>query len=174
MPGRVMHIFIASNAGEPMREFREVRALKGVGLQGDRYAGHLGAWSKSGRSVIRHVSLIEQEAIDRAGGKFLASETRRNIVVAYFPLNRLVGKEFIIGESLMKGIELCDPCQRPSKLSGKDGFPVLFAGFGGLRAEIVIAGTIKVGDGAIYERLCLLCNSVQPLSHDCPMIYGEA
>ena len=107
-------------------------------------------------------------------GRFLASETRRNIVVAYFPLNRLVGKEFIIGEALMRGIELCDPCQRPSKLSGKDGFEEAFAGFGGLRAEVIIGGTIKVGDGLIYERLCLLCNSVQPLTHDCSMIYSEA
>lgn len=172
MPG--VQIFIASEAGEPMCEVTEAKALKNLGLEGDRYAGDKGAWSKSGRSVKRQVSLIEQEAIDRAGGKFLASETRRNIVVSGFPLNRLVGKEFIVGESLMRGVELCDPCQRPSKLCGKDGFPELFDGSGGLRAEILIGGTIKVGDGLMYERLCLLCNSVQPLTHDCPILYSEA
>ena len=173
MQSRIVQMFITSDAGEPMSEVREARALKGLGLEGDRYAGHRGAFSKSGRKVKRQVTLIEQEAIDRAGGKFLASETRRNIVVSCFPLNRLVGKEFIVGESLMRGVELCDPCQRPSKLCGKDGFPELFAGFGGLRAEITIGGTIKVGDGLIYERLCCLCNSVQPLTHDCPELYTE-
>ena len=174
MPGKVVQIFIASEAGEPMREVKEVRAFKGEGLQGDRYAGHRGAWSKSGRKVIRQVTLIEQEAIDRAGGKFLASETRRNIVVRDFSLNHLVGKEFTVGQSLMRGIELCDPCHRPSKLCGKEGFEELFAGFGGLRAEILLTGTIKVGDNLMWERLCLLCNSIKPLTHDCNMLYAEA
>ena len=135
-----------------MCEVNEVRALNGLGLEGDRYAGHRGAWSKSGRRVKRQVSLIEQEAVSRAGGRFSASETRRNIVVRDFPLNHLVGKEFIVGESLMRGVELCDPFRRPSKLCGKDGFEELFAGFGGLRAEILIGGMIKVGDGVIYPK----------------------
>ena len=119
MPGKVVQIFIAPDEGEPMREVREVRALKGLGLEGDRYAGDKGAWSKSRRRVIRQVSLIEQEAIERAG-KFLASEARRNIVVSGFPLNKLVGEKFLVGGCVMRGVELCDPCQKPSKLCGKD------------------------------------------------------
>ena len=145
MPGKVVQIFIAPDEGEPMREVREVRALKGLGLEGDRYAGDKGAWSKSRRRVIRQVSLIEQEAIERAG-KFLASEARRNIVVSGFPLNKLVGEKFLVGGCVMRGVELCDPCQRPSKLCGKDGFEELFAGFGGLRAEVLNTDIIQVGD----------------------------
>lgn len=132
MTGQVVQIFIATDAGEPMREVREVNAVAGKGLEGDRYAGDRGAFSKSRRSVKRQVSLIEQEAIERAGGKFTAQETRRNIVVRNFPLNDMVGKEFRIGESFMKGVELCPPCHIPSELCGKKGFKETFTGFGGL------------------------------------------
>lgn len=151
MTGEVVQIFITSDAGQPMREVNEIKAIKGLGLEGDRYAGDRGAWSKSKRRVIRQVSLIEQEAIDRAGGRFLAQETRRNIVVRNFPLNDRVGKEFVIGESVMRGVEPCDPCQRPSKLCGKDGFEEEFIGFGGLRAEILVTGVIKVDDDITSE-----------------------
>jgi len=145
MAGEVVQIFIASNAGRPMREVREVRAIKGLGLEGDRYAGDKGAWSKSRRRVIRQVSLIEREAIDRAGGKFSARETRRNIIVRNFPLNDLIGKKFVICGSIMRGVELCHPCPRPSELCGEKGFVEKFRGFGGLRAEILKTGVVKVG-----------------------------
>lgn len=150
MSGKVTHIFISPNEGEPMLELQKVKAIEQLGLEGDRYAGERGAWSKSKRKVIRQVSLIEQEAIDRANGSletpFLPKETRRNIVVSDFPLNELIGKEFMVGNVRMRGVELCDPCQRPSKLAGKHGFEESFAGYGGLRAEILTTGQICVGD----------------------------
>ena len=150
MSGRVTHIFISPNEGEPMQELQTVRAIEQLGLEGDRYAGERGAWSKSKRRVIRQVSLIEQEAIDKANTHlkipFLARETRRNIVVSYFSLNDLIDKEFVVGNVRMRGVELCGPCQRPSKLAGKAGFDELFSGYGGLRAEILTTGEIGVGD----------------------------
>lgn len=150
MSGRITHIFISPNEGDPMQELQEVKAIKQLGLEGDRYAGERGAWSKSKRKVIRQVSLIEQEAIDRANANlkvpFLPKETRRNIVVSNFQLNDLIGKEFTVGNVRMRGVEFCDPCQRPSKLTGKSGFEESFAGYGGLRAEILTTGQIHVGD----------------------------
>ena len=150
MRGQVTHIFISPNEGEPMQELQTVKAIEQLGLEGDRYAGERGAWSKSKRRVIRQVSLIEQEAIDRANAHleipFLPEETRRNIVVSNFSLNDLIGKEFMVGNVRMRGVELCDPCQRPSKLAGKLGFEESFSGFGGLRAEILTTGEIGVGD----------------------------
>lgn len=150
MSGRVTHIFISPNEGEPMQELQTVKAIEQLGLEGDRYAGERGAWSKSKRKVIRQVSLIEKEAVNRANDSlknpFLPRETRRNIVISDFPLNSLIGKEFMIGNVRMRGVELCDPCQRPSKLIGKPGFEESFAGLGGLRAEILTTGQITVGD----------------------------
>ena len=150
MKGQVTHIFISPNEGEPMQELQTVKAIEQLGLEGDRYAGERGAWSKSKRKVIRQVSLIEKGAIDKANSNlktpFLPSETRRNIVVSDFPLNDLIGKEFAVGNVRMRGVELCDPCQRPSKLANKPGFEESFSGFGGLRAEILTTGEINVGD----------------------------
>ena len=150
MSGKVTHIFISPNEGEPMQELQEVKAIEQLGLEGDRYAGERGAWSKSKRKVIRQVSVIEQEAIDRANSvletSFLPKETRRNIVVSDFPLNDLIGKEFMVGDVRMRGVELCDPCKRPPKLIGKSGFEESFTGYGGLRAEILTTGQISVGD----------------------------
>ena len=112
MSRKVVRIFISPNEGESMQELQKVKAIKQLGLENDRYAGDRGAWSKSRRKVIRQVSLIEQAAILKT--HFLPEETRRNIVVSNFPLNNLVGKEFMISGVKMRGIELCDPCKRPS------------------------------------------------------------
>jgi len=174
MSGKVVQIFITPDEGGSMQEVNEVKAIKGRGLKGDRYAGDRSAWSKSGRKVVSQVSLIEQEAIERTNGKFSAAETRRNIVVSGFRLNDKVGKLFIVGGSLMKGVELCHPCRRPSKLADKEGFEEAFCGFGGLRAEILLGSIIEVGDEATSEYFCCLCNSVRQLSHDCPMTYAES
>ena len=145
MNGKVVYIFVARQAGDPMLAMAEVVAMADIGLEGDRYASDKGSWSKSKKPVKRHVSLIEQEVIDRIG-TLSPQDTRRNIVVRNFPLNGLIGKEFIVGHTRMLGVELCDPCQRPSKLSGKPGFETDFKNYGGLRAEILSNGIIKIDD----------------------------
>ncbi len=146
----VIAIFICPDKGEPMQEFDSVRAIAGRGLEGDRYAEGKGAYSKSKRVTTRHASLIAIEAIDAAnyenGTDFLPSDTRRNIVTSGIDLNSLVGQEFTVGEVSMKGVELCDPCARPSALSGKKGFEPAFQNRGGLRAEVLTDGLIRKGD----------------------------
>jgi MOSC domain-containing protein YiiM len=61
-------------------------------------------------------------------------------------LNSLVGKSFILGPLILKGTELCTPCQRPALLLNKPNFIDAFEGRGGLRAEIIKTGEISVGD----------------------------
>ena len=90
------------------------------------------------------MTLIEQEAIEQTS--FQAKDTRRNIVVSNFPLNHLVGKQFVVGEVVMRGVELCHPCTRPDVLSGKVGFKEAFKNCGGLRGKVLNTGVIKVGD----------------------------
>ena len=150
MVGRVERVFIATSAGAVMQSVHAVVAKAGVGLQGDRYHGERGSWSKSKRPVIRQVSLIELGALERANANeaesFLLEDTRRNIVVSNFPLNDLVGRHFFVGPVRMLGVELCEPCERPSRLVGKPKFAERFAGRGGLRAQILTTGLIAVGD----------------------------
>lgn len=146
---RVRAIFVCSDKGQPMRKLSEAHAIKGRGLAGDRYAANKGAWSQA-RPAIRHVSLIASEAIREANQlvdvPFSWAETRRNIVTEGIYLNSLVGKEFLIGLIRLRGVELCTPCERPSKLAGKKGFPQAFEGRGGIRAEILDNGVILMLD----------------------------
>ncbi|HMC90102.1 MAG TPA: MOSC domain-containing protein, partial [Gemmataceae bacterium] len=61
------------------------------------------------------------------------------------PLNHLVGKEFQIGEVILRGLRLCEPCGHLEALTVqgvKDGL----CHRGGLRAQILHGGLVKVGD----------------------------
>ena len=60
-------------------------------------------------------------------------------------LNDLLGQRFRVGEILCEGTRLCEPCQHLVDLIGK---PVLkpLVHRGGLRADILEDGEIRVGD----------------------------
>jgi hypothetical protein len=59
-------------------------------------------------------------------------------------LMRLIGREFQIGKARFRGQYYCDPCLRPTRLSGKtEKFLEVFSDRGGLVAEILESGTIK-------------------------------
>ncbi len=64
--GRVVGLFVSPGIGQSMKACAEVRALAGRGLDGDRYATGQGSYSQAKRQVIRHVSIIEREAIEAA------------------------------------------------------------------------------------------------------------
>jgi MOSC domain-containing protein YiiM len=74
------------------------------------------------------------------------SETRRNILTRGVRLNDLVGREFSVGEVRLRGIRLCEPCSHLAGLTGRNVIPA-FTHRGGLRAQILSGGTIRVGDG---------------------------
>jgi len=144
--GTVESIYISPSAGEPMQKVSSVQAIKGQGLEGDRYAKQMGFWQKvtKPRDIIKHVSIIRAQDILNSG--FTQSETRRNIVVTTdINLIELIGKEFYIGEVHFRGVEDCTPCKRPSELSGKPDFATVFKNRGGLRAEVLFSGMITEG-----------------------------
>lgn len=86
------------------------------------------------------------EANNELGTSFSPAETRRNLLTEGVDLNALVGECFMVGAVKMRGVELCDPCARPSNLAGKDGFETAYRKRGGLRAEILTSGVISCGD----------------------------
>jgi MOSC domain len=154
---KIHSIYIAPQAGEPMRKKESVRLSTGAGIEGDRYALGIGAFSGSIPPKIRDVSLIALAAIEAANLEletsglktFPAIETRRNIViegVSSDALNQLVGKEFSLGPIRLKATELCAPCERPANLSEKTQFISAFDNRGGIRAQILDSGEIRVGD----------------------------
>jgi MOSC domain-containing protein YiiM len=147
MNGKVIAIFISPVAGEPMQQVEQVRAITGEGLEGDRYCYARGTFSKLVKGN-RQIALIGARSFTDSGFEF--AESRRNIVTEDVELMWLIGREFTIGNVRMKGLKYCDPCNRPSKLSGKEkSFKEAFFDRGGLIAEILDGGLIKTGDSVI-------------------------
>lgn len=131
-----------------MASVDEVRAVPKRGLEGDRYFAEAGTYSNQPGSG-RDVTLIEIETIEALardyGIELDPKDSRRNIATRGIALNHLVGREFKVGEVLLRGSRLCDPCSHLEKLTAKGVMRGLIHR-GGLRAEILTDGTIRVGD----------------------------
>lgn len=147
MNGTVKAICIGPEAGKPMTRAKEVRAIAGCGLEGDRYATGSGSFNK-GKQGNRQVTLMNAIFFKRSGFRF--SDSRRNIFTEGVELMWLIEREFTIGTARFRGIKYCDPCKRPSKLARKrQSFKKAFHDRGGLIAEIIEGGIIRVGDSVI-------------------------
>lgn len=146
--GSVVSIHIAPAAQAPTRSASAVRAVAGRGLEGDRYYQGAGTFSDQ-PGLGREVTLVEIEALEALERDYRIELepglTRRNIVTRGVPLNHLVGAEFKVGEVVLRGVRLCDPCAHMEKLSRKGVLRGMIHR-GGLRAEIVVEGMIRVGD----------------------------
>ena len=145
---RIVSIFIAPEEGAPIASLDQVRAVEGKGLEGDRYFKKAGTFSKK-NDPAREVTLVELEAIRRLeeseGIRLDPSEARRNLLTEGIHLNTLVGREFRVGEATLRGIKLCHPCgllERRTEPGVKKGLD----NRGGLNAQIVSGGLIKVDD----------------------------
>jgi MOSC domain-containing protein YiiM len=146
--GSVVAIHIAAEAAKPLDGVPEVRAIPGRGLEGDRYFNHVGTYSKTPGSG-REVTLIEAEAMEalarEEGIDLPPGASRRNITTRGVPLNHLVGRRFLVGEVLLQGTRLCEPCTHLEGLTRKGVLSGLVHR-GGLRATILTGGTIRPGD----------------------------
>jgi MOSC domain-containing protein YiiM len=146
--GSVVSIHVTPAAGQPMETVPEARALAGRGLEGDRYALGIGYYSKSPSLGGRELTLIETEtleALSALGVKLSAAETRRNVATSGVPLNHLVGREFWVGAVRLRGTRLCEPCKYLEGLTQAGAMAALIHR-GGLRAQILHDGPIRVGD----------------------------
>lgn len=145
--GSVVSIHIAAAAAAPMQTVAEAHAVPGRGIEGDRYFECKGSKS-SGPQPDREVTLIEVEAIEAMKREldvdYGLGDSRRNIVTRGVPLNHLVDKDFWIGDVKARGLRLCEPCTHLQKLTHEKVLPGLLHR-GGLRAQILTAGTIRVG-----------------------------
>ncbi|MDX6501284.1 MAG: hypothetical protein QOG23_4544 [Blastocatellia bacterium] len=145
--GKVISINIADAAAAPMQSVNEARAVPGRGLEGDRYYNGTGTFSKP--SPDRELTLIEAEAVEAMKREldidYGLGESRRNVVTRGVPLNHMVGREFWIGEVKARGLRLCEPCKHLQRLSHEKVLPGLIHR-GGLRAQILTEGTIRVGE----------------------------
>ena len=145
--GRLVAIYTAAAGGEPMTGRTECEAVAGAGLDGDRYASREGTFSER-EGGGRQVTLIAREAVataNRRGVTIAEGETRRNLVTEGVDLDALIGRTFSIGDTVLVGVRDCPPCAYLEKLTGS-GVRDALEGGGGLRADIVRGGTLRVGD----------------------------
>ena len=147
--GLVVNIFITPEAGAPMQAVEAARAAPGQGLEGDRYFEAHGSFSRW-PGPHRDVTLIAEEALAemaRETGTTLPAEaSRRNVLVRGVPLNDLIKQRFSVGEVVMEGIRLCQPCKYLARIAGEPGVLPGLVNRGGLRARILDEGLIRVGD----------------------------
>ncbi len=141
-------MYTAAEAGAPLAPSTELRAIEGVGLDGDRYATEVGTYSER-VGPDRQVTFVEREviaAVNREAGVELAEqETRRNLVTEGVPLHHLIGQTFLVGDVVFRGIKSCPPCAYLEKAT-RPGVRAALENRGGLRAEVVRGGTLRIGD----------------------------
>jgi hypothetical protein len=141
--GHVERISVAPAAGESMRALEAAQALPGRGLDGDRYLAGAGTFPTGPPGSA--LTLIEAEVCESFDPPLGPDQHRRNIVTRGIALNDLLGHEFTLGEVRCRGMRLCEPCTVVQRYAGR---PVLreLVHRGGLRADILDEGEIRVGD----------------------------
>jgi MOSC domain-containing protein YiiM len=145
---QVVGLCVGAVKSEPLRLVDEVRAVAGHGIEGDRTFRREGEPTDKD-SPSRELTLIESEAVEAArreyGIELEPIEARRTVVTRGVALNHLVGRRFRVGEATLQGIRLCEPCAHLESLT-RPGVRKSLIHRGGLRAQILEGGTIRLGD----------------------------
>ena len=158
MQRSVAAIVIAPAAEAAMRRVDSVAARAGRGLEGDRYFDGEGTFSNP-HGVGYDLTLIEAEVLDGVeppSGPITPEDARRNVVTRGIDLNALVGERFRVGDVECIGRRLCEPCAHLARLAaaeGKRGILRALIHKGGLRADVLSDGEIRVGDEVVAGRM---------------------
>ena len=150
--GSVVGLYIAPKASNPMMPVSEVRAFADRGLEGDRF--FRSSWVAAKRPD-KAVSLIEAETLEIAamelGTETFGEKSRRNIVTRGVPLIDLLDREFTIGDIVMRGIRLFEPCGHLEKVAKLPGIFRALEHRSGLKAAILSDGVIRIGDPVLLR-----------------------
>jgi MOSC domain-containing protein YiiM len=141
--GELLAIYTSHKKGDGLHAVAEAELVAGGGLRDDRY------FVPAGQSKPeQEVTLLESEALEALGREYditlTPAQVRRNLLTRGVPLNHLVGQEFAVGDVVLAGIRLCEPCQH---LEGMTATGVMkgLRHRGGLRARVVRGGVVRPG-----------------------------
>jgi MOSC domain-containing protein YiiM len=149
--GEVEVVAVAPEAEAVMVRVDRAMARAGRGLEGDRYFERRGTFSNA-HARGHDLTLIEAETLDGLelpAGRVAPEEARRNIVTRGIDLNALVGEQFVVGDVECFGQRWCEPCAHLERLTAQVGKPGTLRALihkGGLRADVLSDGEIRVGD----------------------------
>lgn len=146
--GKLLHIHITPAKSQPMQRLEEATLIPGAGIEGDRYQLGTGTYSiKPGED--RQITLIETEMLARVaaddGHEISVDEHRRNLTVEGVPLQHLVGLRFRVGETLLEGVRINQPCKYLNLMLKRDVYMPLW-NRSGLNAKVIEGGVIRPGD----------------------------
>ena len=146
MSGQVVKIMVAEKEGGSISALETAELHIGKGIVGDRYYG---------LSAEDNVTLIDQGMIDEvnaaAGWSLKPEEIRRNIVTTGIDLNQWETARFKVGNAILEGVELCEPCAILGKrLQNDQRTPAevvkSLTNKAGLRTRVIKGGTVSAGD----------------------------
>jgi MOSC domain-containing protein YiiM len=136
MRGVVEGIFFGAVPEGPLEPADRVTVKAGAGIEGDRHGD-------------KDITLFEAEAIEGlkadTGIDLAPHEIRRNLMTRGIALNDLLGHRIRVGDVEAVVTELCHPCSHLQSLT----YPGVLRGLvnrGGLNADVVAGGSIRVGD----------------------------
>jgi MOSC domain-containing protein YiiM len=148
MTGRLEAIWSKRAHRGKMDPLEHVELVAGKGVAGS-----------VGRSTRRQVTVIEREVWERVqdelGAVIAPSARRANLMISGVALVETRGQVLRIGESLIKIGGHTTPCERMD-----EAHPGLQAALrsqwgGGAFAQVIVGGTIRVGDIVQWEQMAL-------------------
>jgi MOSC domain-containing protein YiiM len=140
--GRITWIGTRPVRRQALTSLTAVEAITDRHLAGDHYQGKPGS--------KRQITLIQAEHLAAVASIMSLPELdpgliRRNLVVAGLNLLALKDRQFWVGEVLLAYTGPCHPCSRMEENLGPGGYNAM-RGHGGITAQIIQGGHIKLGD----------------------------
>jgi len=152
--GKLIAIYITDKGGQPMQLLETVKAIKGSGLESDRYHSDTGYWHRVEACQVTVITEHDLNLAEKASSlTFRNGEHRRNLVISGIKTNVLEGKTFRIGEALFRYDKKRPPCGYLNKIEGK-GRALALSYNSGVCIKVLQGGRISLGDevGIIKEK----------------------
>ncbi|MES2308595.1 MAG: MOSC domain-containing protein [Verrucomicrobiota bacterium] len=126
----------------------EVECMAGHGLRGDRFFDYKKNYK--GQITFFAQEIYERLCLDLSIEDKSPAVFRRNVITSGIDLNSLIGKKFSIQNILFEGMAECSPCYWMDEAFGP-GAEKRLQGQGGLRAQILTTGFLKIGSADFQE-----------------------
>jgi MOSC domain-containing protein YiiM len=139
-------------------EMSSVRCRAGFGLEGDRFCGYRPDYNGQ-------VTFFEWEVYEAVKRQFdvpdlKADAFRRNVIVQGVHLNELVGSRFSLGGVDLEGMSEAKPCYWMDQVVAP-GAEQWLRGRGGLRAKILVDGSLRRGPTELFAHGLLALDTEQ-------------
>jgi MOSC domain-containing protein YiiM len=159
-PGRLEAILLRPARGQPALPVREVRALEGSGLEGDRASrGRAGGRRQVTLLQAEHLpavaALLRREGLDPAVLRRNLVISGVNLLAARSPFPRQAVRMHLGAEVVLEITGPCEPCSKLEESLGAGAWNAL-RGHGGVTARVLSGGRLVVGDPVTCHALAAL------------------